>query len=134
MARKYIEKIQEAGHKVSLVTSRPKRLQASGREIDVERKTHDWVHRHFGDFLTVEVLGQDIDELTEKVAEEHLADFFVDDDPAALERLVKLRAKTQPFAFDQPWNQSWAGDRVYDWGDLHDFVMRESSRLRAVLE
>ncbi len=133
LAKRYIADILEAGHRVTLVSSRPKRVAVSAGEIDVEAKTRSWVQQHFGDSLPLKVRGEESGEPTEKVTAEDAFHIFVDDDPSTLECLAALRIRTRPVAFDQPWNQSWGGERVYNWSQLSDLVKHEASWWRLLL-
>ena len=132
MAKSAIRELIKKDHKITIVTSRPRRVPRPGGvgEINLEIETREWVRKHFPNEVAVEVRGENFENPTEKVTLDDDFDLFVDDDPGALARVIRLQeldhVKTHPVAFDQPWNQSWAGDRVFDWRGLVEFARQKS--------
>jgi hypothetical protein len=125
LAAACIKQLSARGHKVTIITSRPKLVAVSGDEnpIEILTETTNWVQTHLGDLVRVDLRGGDPDDPVEKVVDEDGFDLFVDDDPATLFRIDTQRrhlrsVKTQCIAFDQPWNQSWPGNRVTDWRQI----------------
>jgi len=47
-------------------------------------------------------------------------DFIVEDNPFNLEE-IKLHGG-RPICFDQPWNQEWKGERIYNFNDLRGMI------------
>lgn len=123
-AVKMINKLKNDGHQVYIITARNANLKdVTARWLDDMGITN--VPVYFGD----DGLGSD-DNSKANISKRLHLDYFIDDKLSNLRQFDDIGqvSRTIPIAFDQPWNQSYMGPRLFRHSELYELLDDLESR------
>jgi len=113
-AKKTMKQLSERGHKLHIVTARPK---TSG----MKEATEEWVHRNLRGYIdSVQVVGDGKVETKVNVIKKMAPHICVDDRADTVEALRK--EGLYAVVYNQPWNKKVSPPRIFGWTHFRKVV------------